>query len=115
MNYVWETNGSSKFLKTHKKEKDWLIKILAKNRGLTTQDQLKEFLNPSFEQIIKEVLPDTEKAIARIKKAIDEKEKIVVYSDYDADGICASAIMWETLFDLGASVMPYVPHRITEG
>lgn len=53
--------------------------------------------------------------ISRIKKAIRAKESIVVYADYDADGICAGAIMWETLWKLGARVMPYIPHRVSEG
>ena len=54
-------------------------------------------------------------AISRIHKAIRDKESIVVYADYDADGICAGAIMWETLWKLGARVMPYIPHRVEEG
>ena len=55
------------------------------------------------------------KAIRRIQKAITDKESIVVYADYDADGITAGAIMWEALHSLGASVMPYIPHRVEEG
>ncbi len=98
-----------------KKTKDWLTKLLAKNRGLSTHRKLKEFLSPSIAQIFETKLTDVNKACERIKKAIDGGEKIVVYSDYDADGICATAVMWETLYDLGANVMPYVPHRIKEG
>jgi len=56
-----------------------------------------------------------ERAKKRVITAIKNKEKIVVYADYDADGLCATAIMWETLNDQGANVMPYVPHRIKEG
>lgn len=100
---------------SNKKEKDWLIKILSKNRGINSEQQLNEFLNPSFQQIINQSVGNTNKAIGRIEKAIKNEEKIIVYSDYDADGICATAIMWETLYDLGAKVMPYVPHRIREG
>ncbi|MEK7065564.1 MAG: single-stranded-DNA-specific exonuclease RecJ, partial [Patescibacteria group bacterium] len=47
--------------------------------------------------------------------AIEKKESVVVYADYDADGITAGAIMWETLHKLGADVMPYIPHRVEEG
>lgn len=53
--------------------------------------------------------------VSRIKKAIKDRKSIVVYADYDADGICAGAIMWETLWKLGARVMPYIPHRVNEG
>ena len=97
------------------KNKNWLLNLLAKNRGLTTKKKLDEFLNPKFEDILKISLSDTKRALERIIKAIKNKEKIIVYSDYDADGICATAIMWETLYDLGADVLPYVPHRIKEG
>ena len=98
-----------------KKSKDWLIQILAKNRGLNTKKQLDEFLNPNLEQILAVKLSGLEKGVSRAIQAIKNKEKIIVYSDYDADGICATAIMWETLYDLGADVMPYVPHRVREG
>ena len=97
------------------KVNNWLSFVLAKNRGLATKKQLDDFLNPSLNQILNVKLTDTQKAIQRIIKAIGKKEKVIVYSDYDADGICGSAIMWETLFDLGADVLPYVPHRINEG
>jgi len=55
------------------------------------------------------------RAVKRIRKAIGDRESIVVYADYDADGITAGAIIWETLYQLGAKVMPYIPHRIEEG
>jgi single-stranded-DNA-specific exonuclease len=58
---------------------------------------------------------EIKKAFIRLNQALKNKESIIVYTDYDADGICAGAILWETLFSLGAKVMPYVPHRIDEG
>lgn len=94
-----------------------LVSVLLKNRGLTTKKEIKEFFHPNLPN-----LPDVRinplqlrKTIIRIKKAIAKKESIVVYADYDADGITAGAIMWETLHKLGANVMPYIPHRIDEG
>ncbi len=110
-NYIWRIKTKN----YHKKDNNWLIDVLAKNRGLSTKRQLDEFLNPSLDQILKVTLTHLDKAIKRIIEAIKRGEKIIVYSDYDADGICGSAIMWETLFDLGAQVLPYVPHRINEG
>lgn len=94
---------------------DWLLALLAKNRRLDTPAKLKEFLSPSIAQILHVRPTDIDKGIKRVAEAIARGEKIVVYSDYDADGLCATAIMWETLHDLGVSVMPYVPHRIKEG
>src|SRR6185312_5413779 len=51
----------------------------------------------------------------RIQKAIEKKEQIVVFGDYDVDGITGTAILWETLHALGAHVVPYIPNRIDEG
>lgn len=98
-----------------KNEKNWLLLTLAKNRGLGEKKEMDKFLNPTIDQITNVKLSQIEKGVARVVAAIKNKEKIIVYSDYDADGICASAIMWETLHALGADVMPYVPHRIKEG
>jgi len=108
---IWKLISGS----VNKKNKNWLTLILAKNRGLVTKKKLDDFLNPKLEQILEVKLTDTEKAVERISKAIKNNEKIIIYSDYDADGICGTAIIWETLFDLGANVLPYVPHRIKEG
>lgn len=111
VNNTWKLKAAS----TNKKSKDWLIKILAKNRGLTNKAKLDKFLNPSLGDILSVKLTDIDKAVQRVKGAIESKEKVIVYSDYDADGICATAISWETFFDLGSNVLPYVPHRIKEG
>lgn len=111
MDTVWKIKENN----PDKSTKDWLTHVLAKNRGLTTPQKLQEFLNPTFEQILTVEFPQVQKCVKRVTDAIKAKEKIIVYSDYDADGICAAAILWETLYDLGADVMPYVPHRIKEG
>ena len=96
-----------------------VVKIILKNRGIKTRKEIEEFLNPKLENVtIDSVGIDKKqlrKAIARIELAIKNKEKIVVYGDYDVDGISGTAILWETLNSLGAKVMPYIPHRIDEG
>lgn len=92
-----------------------MLTTLTANRGLTSKKSVEDYLNPSLDQIINTQISDLDKGLKRVVKAIKNKEKTVVYSDYDADGITATAIMWETLYDLGADVMPYVPHRIKEG
>ena len=109
--HIWNVISPS----VSNKGKNWLPSLLAKNRGLTSKKKLEEFLNPKFEQILEVKLTDVEKALKRISKAISSKEKGIIYSDYDADGICGTAILWETLHDLGADTLPYVPHRIKEG
>lgn len=56
-----------------------------------------------------------DKAVNRIYKAIENKENIVVYGDYDADGITSTAVLVLTLNDLGARVTPFLPHRMDDG
>ncbi|MFH0749424.1 MAG: single-stranded-DNA-specific exonuclease RecJ [Candidatus Gottesmanbacteria bacterium] len=97
-----------------------VLRVLLKNRGLTTKKEKDIFLHPKDPLQLEphDVGIDAQqlkKALHRIEKAIEKKESIVVYADYDADGITAGAIMWEALYALGAHVMPYVPHRIEEG
>lgn len=111
----WEIQTKLK-TKNLKLKTEKVIKILLNNRGLKTDKEQKEFLNPKNPQKItaKELnIPEKEvnKAVARIKKAIEKKEKIIIYGDYDTDGVCATAIIWETLYALGANVLPFIPKR----
>ncbi len=111
----------AKFSPPEKKEQltQDLIKLLLKNRKIISKEDLKEFLNPSIEQLSwKNIgIKETEiiKTRDRIKKALKEKEMVIVFGDYDVDGITGAAILWETLSDLGLNVMPYIPHRVDEG
>lgn len=93
-----------------------ILKILLKNRSLTAEKEIKEFLNPPTPfSLDAETLrisgKEIDKAIRRIKKAIAKKEKIIVYGDYDTDGICGTAIIWEIMRDIGANAMPFIPKR----
>jgi len=54
-------------------------------------------------------------AVRRIRDAIRTREPVVVYGDFDADGVCATALLAHTLSALGARVSPYIPHRVDEG
>ncbi|MEK7532822.1 MAG: single-stranded-DNA-specific exonuclease RecJ [Patescibacteria group bacterium] len=97
-----------------------IVRAILEDRGITTPKEREAFLHPSdpISLTASDVgvnKSDLTKAIARIQKAIKDKESVVVYADYDADGITAGAIMWETLWRLGARVMPYIPHRVDEG
>lgn len=60
-------------------------------------------------------LPDIEDAVKRILKAVERKEKIVVYGDYDVDGMTSAAMMTDFLKSIGADVSYYIPDRVTEG
>lgn len=97
-----------------------IIKILLKNRGIKTKSDREMFFNPPNPKKFsaKDLgINETQlkRAVQRIKQAVGSGEKIIVYGDYDVDGICATAILWETLFALGANVLPYIPSRFTEG
>ncbi|HWY79213.1 MAG TPA: single-stranded-DNA-specific exonuclease RecJ [Candidatus Sulfotelmatobacter sp.] len=96
-----------------------VITLLLENRGITTKKEQENFLYPRLEEVIpKNVGIDRKqltKALARIKKAIEKKEQIVIFGDYDVDGITGSAILWETLYGLGATCVPYIPNRKGEG
>jgi len=98
------------------KRREEIIKSLFLNRGLKTRKQQEEFLNPKdpYQLTPQEVgISPVQliKALKRIKKAIKNKEQIIVYGDYDTDGVCATAILWETLNKLGAQAMPFIPKR----
>ena len=97
-----------------------IIQVLLKNRGIASKKEIEQFLKPAdpYTLTAKDVgISTTElnKALVRIKQAIIGKETVVVYADYDADGITAGTIMWETLHKLGLKVFPYIPHRVEEG
>ncbi len=61
------------------------------------------------------LLPDMDKGCARVKEAVEKREKICVYGDYDVDGITATSLMYGYLRSLGADVSYYIPKRLTEG
>lgn len=90
-------------------------KILA-NRNVVEHKQIKEILVGDFEEGFDPYLMyDMNKAVERINIAIDNEEKILVYGDYDADGITSTVLLLETLSSLGADVSSYIPNRFTEG
>lgn len=96
-----------------------LMKTILENRGIRTKSEIENFLNPDLLDLDINSLGidklELAKTLKRIKIAIKNKELIVVFGDYDADGITGAAILWETLNSLSANVMPYIPNRITEG
>ncbi len=119
------------------KEKRWLIKsqkseemaalcrelnvseVIARlliNRGYNTPALAKRFLNKSLDQLCDPfLLPDMEKAVARIKSAIENKQPITVYGDYDVDGITSTTILYRYLVSEGGIVSCYIPDRVEEG
>ncbi|MCR5458179.1 MAG: single-stranded-DNA-specific exonuclease RecJ [Clostridiales bacterium] len=86
------------------------------NRGYTDLDSAKSFLNKSDAFLYDPyLLKDMKEAVARVKKALSEKEKITIYGDYDVDGITAVSILYKYLNDHGGIVSYYIPTRDNEG
>lgn len=93
-----------------------IVESLLASRCLKTSRQKAQFFEPSLPEKLtaREIgvsVPELKKAIKRIVKAVKDKEKIVVYGDYDTDGVCATAIVWETLEKIGADARPFIPVR----
>lgn len=102
------------------KDIEELIEILLQNRGIKTPKEREAFFEPTHPSKIKiRELGISDKSIqsviGRIKIALENKERVIIYGDYDADGVCATAILWETLYTLGVDVTPYIPNRFDEG
>lgn len=86
------------------------------NRGMTTPEAANAFLKPGFHQVpFASGLLDMEKAVERIHQAVHHQEHILVFGDYDADGVTATVVLTEFLRQAGARVSHYIPHRIQEG
>ncbi|MHC4265109.1 MAG: single-stranded-DNA-specific exonuclease RecJ [Planctomycetota bacterium] len=128
------THRSEKRLKASKKQ--WVIKpldnrtaqlssklkvspLLAQlllNRDVSDHRSASSFIRPKLKDLIDpEKMPGIETAVDRIFLAINNKEKITIYGDYDVDGIAGVSILWQILTLLGAKVDYYIPHRIDEG
>ncbi len=93
-----------------------LLATILANRGITDEEKIKLFLKPTridfhdpFQMI------DMEKAIPRIKKAIENKERITIYGDYDVDGITSITVLKSFLTEIGLNVKTYIPNRLEEG
>lgn len=86
------------------------------NRGIATPHKAYEFLKPGLLNLKNPFLmKGMYKSVSRIKRAIREKEGIMIHGDYDVDGICATALLEITLKNMGAKVNHYIPDRIQEG
>lgn len=85
-------------------------------RGLTTTDEIKRFLNPDLADLNDPLaLHDMQAAIDRIEAAIMADEKIMIYGDYDVDGLTSTAIMKAAIEMLGGSAQYYIPNRFEDG
>ncbi|KPU44987.1 single-stranded-DNA-specific exonuclease RecJ [Oxobacter pfennigii] len=95
---------------------DSIIKNILYNRGIADEESIDKFLEPDIKKLYDPfLLPDMKEAINLIKKHIDAKGKIIIYGDYDADGITSSSILYRCFKKLKADIGFYIPSRIDEG
>lgn len=93
-----------------------MIKGLLAKRKISTKAQAEDFLHPNLKNLYDpSLLSGVEKTKERINQAIDRGESILVFGDYDADGVSATAVLVEALRELGAMCDYYIPNRFTEG
>ena len=119
MNKKWQIYQTDENKVKEIQEKYKINKLLATilvNREITEKSQIEKFLNPKRNDFYNPYeMPDMEKAIERIIKAIENKEKIIIYGDYDVDGITSTTVLKKFLKDLGLEVSYYIPNRLNEG
>lgn len=94
-----------------------VILQLLHNRELEDQESIDSFLNPNYDSGLHDpfLFKDMETAVKRIFSALQKQEKILIYGDYDADGVCSTAIIYSALQGLGGDLDIYIPFREGEG
>lgn len=91
------------------------VQLLAQ-RGITTEEAAKKFITPDLSGLNHpRDLSMIDKAVERVHQAIDNEEKILVFGDYDADGVSSTALLLKALQEIGAQYDFYIPNRFTEG
>ena len=104
----WKTNNTTKTKP--------LIERLLSVRNIKGEQEIKDFLYPLEMTLMHpNAFTDMKKAVERIEKAINEKEKILIYGDFDADGVTSTSLLMKTLTYLGADVEYFIPTRENEG
>ncbi len=93
-----------------------LLSTILVNRGIVEDEDIKVFLNPTRNDFHNpNLMPDMEIAVDRILKAIEKNEKVIIYGDYDVDGITSTTILKSFLEERGLNVDTYIPNRLLEG
>ena len=94
-----------------------VIQKLFENRGLADNSKIQDFLNISFKKGFHNpfLMKNMDRAVERIKRAVKKQQRIMIFGDYDVDGISGTAILVHTLKTLGAKVSYRLPHRVENG
>ncbi len=93
-----------------------LIKRLLMSRGIKTEEEMHEFLHPlEMTLTTPDAFTDMQKTVDRLSTAIDNNETIIIYGDFDADGVTSTSVLYKTLKYLNANVHYFIPDRENEG
>ncbi len=119
MQKIWRTRGTDPEIQNHLSSALDISKITAQllsNRGIKTADVAHDFMKCSLASCYNPfLLKDMDKAVSRIRKAISSRERILIYGDYDVDGMTSVALLYSALKKLGVEAETYIPNRIEEG
>ena len=111
-NYKWQVDSRQEPAETYGNFHPVIIQLL-KKRGIITPEQIHKFFYPKLDYLYNPMLlKDMDKAVVRIREAIANGERILVYGDYDVDGITSCAVIVKTLRKMGGCVDYYVPSRL---
>lgn len=117
-NWIIQTPPSNSIIEELKQSlciSDVLAKILAQ-KGIHSYDEAKDFFRPRLDQLHDPfLLKDMDRAVARIVQAIENKERILLFGDYDVDGTSAVAVFWNVLSQYHELLDFYIPDRYIEG
>ena len=92
-----------------------LVSMVLSARGIRTPQQAKDYLNCESNLCDPYLMTDMAKAVMRLRTALEKREKIAVFGDYDVDGITATCLLTDFLRRQGGLVIPYIPGRLEEG
>ena len=113
---IYETDSQKVQELIDKYNLNLLLATILVNRNILETENLEKFLKPTRNDFHDPFLmPDMEIAVERILKAIENKEKIIIYGDYDADGITSITVLKSFFKDIGVEVSSYIPNRLEEG
>ncbi len=116
--WVLKPEGNSEMVERIEKELN-VSKVIANmlvQRGMETFDEAKAFFRPELDHLHDPYLmKDMDKAIARINRALEKNEKILVYGDYDVDGTTSVALVYSFLKEIHSNIDYYIPDRYSEG
>ena len=119
MNKKWEYYSSDETVIDKIQQNSNINKLLATilaNRGIVEKEEIRKFLEPTREDFYNPFLmPDMEIAVDRIIYAMNQNEKIMIYGDYDVDGITSISVLQKFLKQIGMQVESYIPNRLEEG